>query len=285
MDGIIKSPLNYIGNKHRILNQLQKYFPKEINTMVDLFCGGCDVAINMEANRIIANDINNYVVDIFKAFQNNTAEEILNYIDNTINQWGLSKTNKEAYLNFRNYYNSNKGNALDLYILMCFSFNYQFRFNANHDYNNPFGANRSSFNQVMRKNLINMLDRLDNITFLSKDFIDIDLSNLKKGDFVYADPPYLLTCGSYNDGKRGFKGWNQEDDLLLFDLLDKLDMMGVKFALSNVIRHKGMVNDYLLNWQEKNKYKLHMIDFNYNNCNYHTKNKENETIEVLITNY
>lgn len=46
-----------------------------------------------------------------------------------------------------------------------------------------------------------------------------------------------------------------------------------------------MVNDYLLNWQEKNKYKLHMIDFNYNNCNYHTKNKENETIEVLITNY
>ena len=34
------------------------------------------------------------------------------------------------------------------------------------------------------------------------------LDMIKEGDFVYCDPPYLLTCGAYNDGKRGFNGWD-----------------------------------------------------------------------------
>ncbi len=30
---------------------------------------------------------------------------------------------------------------------------------------------------------------------------------------------------------------------------------------------------------------MHKINFNYNNCNYQTKNSENVTQEILITNY
>ncbi|MBS7176622.1 MAG: DNA adenine methylase, partial [Clostridiales bacterium] len=56
-----KSPLNYIGGKYKLLPQLTKFFPKRINTMVDLFAGGCDVCSNIRANRIRANDINHYV--------------------------------------------------------------------------------------------------------------------------------------------------------------------------------------------------------------------------------
>jgi DNA adenine methylase len=47
----IKSPMNYIGNKYRILPQIQRWFPKDINTMVDIFSGGCDVIINTMANK------------------------------------------------------------------------------------------------------------------------------------------------------------------------------------------------------------------------------------------
>ncbi len=49
----VKSPLNYIGNKYRIIDQIHQYFPKDINTMVDLFCGGCDVTINTVAAKKI----------------------------------------------------------------------------------------------------------------------------------------------------------------------------------------------------------------------------------------
>ena len=52
----IKSPLNYTGGKYKILNSIFPYFPKEINTFIDLFGGGFNVGINANANKIIYND-------------------------------------------------------------------------------------------------------------------------------------------------------------------------------------------------------------------------------------
>lgn len=280
----IKSPMNYIGNKYRIIEQMQKWFPKNINLMVDLFCGGCDVSFNTKAKKHVANDINSYVIDIFKSFQSNGREKTLESIDEIINEWKLDKYNKENYEIFRDYYNRTK-NPMDLYVLMCFSFNYQFRFNSLHEYNNPFGKSKSSFNKSMRENLIKIFEVIDDIEFTSYDFTEFDYSILKKGDFLYADPPYLISRGSYNDGKRGFKGWSQEDDLKLFDILDELNSKGVKFALSNVTYHKGLKNEKLLQWKKKNGYHMHKIKFDYNNCNYQSRNKDNYTEEVLITNY
>jgi site-specific DNA-adenine methylase len=114
-------------------------------------------------------------------------------------------------------------------------------------------------------------------------FKSFDISTLGDGDFIYADPPYLITTGSYNDGKRGFEGWSQADDLALFKLLDKANAQGVKFALSNVTEHKGLTNEKLIKWAKK--YKIHYINYDYKNCSYHGKNTDKKTVEVLITNY
>lgn len=283
MSYIIKSPFNYIGNKYRIMRQLKLLFPTDIDVYVDLFCGGCDATINVDANIKYANDINYHVIDILKAFQSDI-NAVIPHIDSTIIKWQLSKTNEQGYNEFRAYYNRTR-NPLDLYVLMCYSFNYQFRFNSAHDYNNPFGKNRSSFNDIMRNNLFCFLHRIQNIRFYCLDFECFDFSVLKGDDFVYCDPPYLLTCGSYNDGKRGFKGWTLNDDIRLLGLLDKLSDRGIRFALSNVVEHKGLVHETLLRWVDVRKYRLHNIKFNYDNCNYHSSNKLNITKEVVITNY
>lgn len=278
-----KSPFNYIGNKYRIISQIQKWFPRNIDTMVDLFCGGCDVVINTNAKHKYANDINFFLINILKEFQEKGLDTI-SYIENTIAKWGLSKDNQETYITFRNYYNQYR-NPLDLYVLLCYSFNYQFRFNAKHEYNNPFGKARSSFNNAIKENLLQMLPLIKDVNFTSIDFLEYDYSVLHSGDFLYADPPYLLTCGSYNDGKRGFRGWGEDDEIALYKTLDTLSQRGVRFALSNVIEHKGNKNTILYNWKRKNHYHMHHIKFNYDNCNYHTQNKSNKTMEVLITNY
>lgn len=282
MNNFIKSPLNYIGGKYKILPQIIKFFPEKIDTFIDLFAGGLNVAINVNAKKIYCNDINNYVIDIYKAFQNYSIEDLLHYIDDTISHHHLSITDKDAYISFRNYYNQTK-NPLDLYVLVCYSFNYQFRFNNKHEYNNPFGRNRSHFNPAMRKNLIKFHDKIKDITFQTVNFKNYNIDNLRENDFLYADPPYLITCGSYNDGKRGFEGWTETDDKLLFTLLDDLNTRGIKFALSNVSEHKGKKNGLLINWMSK--YHVHEINFNYNNSNYQSTSKSNITKEVLITNY
>ncbi len=280
----LKSPMNYIGNKYRIIADIERYFPNEINTFTDLFCGGLDVSINTSALHTVCNDINNYIIDIYKSFQRYDIQYLLDYIDTQIAAYKLSKFDKNSYIKFRNYYNQS-GNPLDLYVLMCYSFNYQFRFNSKHEYNNPHGTNRSEFTSVMRSNLTEFKERIDSYDFECFDFINYDVNNVKSGDFLYADPPYLLTCGSYNDGKRGFRGWSESDDMQLFDLLDSVNKNGGKFALSNVSHHKGFVHNSLLQWVNDNNYKMHNINCNYNNCNYQNKNKSNITREVLITNY
>lgn len=281
-----KSPLNYIGGKYKMLPKIMRFFPKRLNVMYDLFAGGCDVCTNVNADTIYANDINHFVIDIYRAFQEMEIGELLDSIDGIIAEWDLSMHNEDGYLRLRKHYNSlpiEKRNPIELYTLMCYSFNYQFRFNNSHEFNNPFGRERSSFNPVMRENLIVFHRKLKHIHFLSQNFRDLDLGFLGAGDFLYADPPYRITTASYNDGKRGFEGWKLEDDLFLFDLLDRLDSQGVKFALSNVTEHKGCKNRELIQW--KKKYHTHRINYNYKNSSYHGKKTNLVTREVLITNY
>jgi DNA adenine methylase len=283
----IKSPLNYTGGKYRLLNQITPLFPQKINTFVDLFAGGCNVGINIKANKIIFNDNLTYLIELFQVFKNNNIEKIINHIENRINEFKLSKTNENGYKEFRNFYNQNKI-TLDLFVLIAYSFNHQIRFNNSHEFNNPFGKNRSSFNETMKYNLINFIVKLqenDN-EFLNNSFENFNFSQLTKDDFVYCDPPYLITTGSYNDGKRGFKGWTEKEEIELLNILDNLNSQNIKFALSNVIQHKGKENILLKNWLKEQDYKINLIDKNYSNSNYQTKIRDNNaSIEVLITNY
>ena len=278
----LKSPLNYIGGKHKLLPQLMPLFPKQMGCFVDLFAGGCNVGINIKAEKIVCNDLNTKIINMYNVFQQTDTHEILHHINNRIDEFDLSKTNEQGFLAFRKYYNELQ-NPIDLYVLACFSFNYQFRFNNNHAYNNPFGRNRSQFSGNMKNNLMLFLDRIKHtkIKFVSNDFIDFDYSMLGDGDVVYCDPPYLITTGSYNDGNRGFKDWKEEDEIALYALLDKLHQKNVKFALSNVITHKGVRNEILLAWCKK--YIVTTIESNYANASYNTKREGSS--EVLVTNY
>ena len=148
------SPLNYIGGKWEVLPLLKKYFPKEINTFYDLFGGGGTVAINAIANKIVYNDINWVVRDLLEKITHDTFFSTYNYIEKTIKKYGLEKKNKEAYINFRNKYNSVEKasrNPLDLYLLICYGFEHQIRFNSKLEFNNPCG--NSGYNQEMLEKL------------------------------------------------------------------------------------------------------------------------------------
>ncbi len=283
----IKSPLNYTGGKTRLLDKILPFFPENINNFVDLFAGGFNVGINISANKIYCNDNLTYVIDMFKEFRNKDFNFIINYINEKINEFQLSLTNEKGYKNFREYYNKNQ-RSLDLFILIAYSFNHQIRFNNNHKYNNPFGKNRSQFNERMKNNLQLFIEKLkeEDISFTSSCFMDYDYSFLKDNDFVYCDPPYLITTGSYNDGKRGFKGWGIKEEKALLSILDNLNDRKIKFALSNVLIHKGKTNEILNSWINQNNYNINNIKFNYANSNYQTLNRDKaSTQEVLITNY
>lgn len=280
----IKSPLNYVGGKYKLLDQIIPLFPNDINNFLDLFSGGANVGINIDANKNIFNDMNYKINEVFRYFAENDSEEVIKKIENKIQNYNLSKTNKEGFLKFREDYN-NEPNPLDLYTLVCYSYNYQFRFNNSLKYNNPFGKNRSSFSKNMRKNLIQFSDKLDDMNheFTDEYFTDIDYTFLGKNDFVYLDPPYLITNGSYNDGNRGFKDWDEEQELAMYELMDYLTDKEVRFALSNVLEHKGVKNKMLEEYLKDKDYNVYDLNYTYRNSSHNTKQKDSR--EVLITNY
>ncbi len=284
----VKSPLNYIGGKAKLLDQILPLFPKKIGVFVDLFAGGFNVGLNVKAEKIIANDNLTFLIDLYQIFQNTSLENILQHIENQIDTFKLSLTNEEGYKQFRKHYNTYK-NPLDLFVLMAFSFNHQIRFNNQHEFNNPFGRERSSFNDTMKANLVHFVRKIQqtHIEFCCSDFDKLDLNFLQGNDFVYCDPPYLISLGTYNDGKRGFTGWNESEERKLLEILQSLHTRNIRFALSNVLEHKGKENRLLIDWIYENKYmKINYLKADYSNSNYQTLVREkNASVEVLITNY
>ncbi|MCD7996483.1 MAG: Dam family site-specific DNA-(adenine-N6)-methyltransferase [Clostridiales bacterium] len=254
-------------------------FPDNINTFIDVFGGSGTVLLNVKAKSHIYNDINNYVADIFRGIVEEDDDTILTEIDALIEQYSLSKTNKVGFEQLRSDYNGGKKNWVVLYTLMCYSFNYQFRFNNAHQYNSSFGKERSCFSENQRRNLIAAKARLRNTAVMNLSFEKIDYSKFGCQDFFYFDPPYLNSVGNYNDGKRGFEGWTSDHEKNLYEVLDDLDRRNIRFALSNNLKYD---NPILVTWLEK--YKVHYLNGDYSNCNYQKKDKSTD-LEVLITNY
>ena len=279
MEKYIKSPLNYTGGKYKLLNQILPLFPEDINTFVDLFTGGCNVAINVNANRIIANDLCSEVISVYEGIQNGTTEENIRMIEETINEYSLSKENKEGYLELRSYYNEGNKDWYIFYTLIAYAFNNQIRFNKKGEFNIPFGKDRSDFNPALKQKFRDFSDAIHNknIKFTNYDFRKLSVDKLKENDFVYLDPPYLITDATYN------MGWNEEAEKDLLSLCDKLNEKGIKFAISNVLEHNGSKNEILIEWSKK--YNINYLNYNYSNCNYHKKDNGHKSVEVLITNY
>ena len=301
---LIQSPLNYTGGKYKLLPQILPLFPQGINCFVDLFCGGCNVGINVDSNSVVYNDIDEHLFYLFNTFKNLDKEVTFELIFKIIKDYDLSLVcengydyyncdsgsgvgpyNKERFLKLRNDFNHQKQEDyyyyLMLYVLIVYAFNNQIRFNAKGEYNLPVG--KRDFNKKMQSKLSDFIDRLQrqDCRFTCVSFTDFDVSALTNRDFVYVDPPYLITCATYNEQD----GWNEDHEKELLHFLDELNSKGIRFALSNVLRSKGKENTILIEWLSNNKYKTHHLDYGYSNSNYQTKNKQTKSEEVLITNY
>lgn len=273
----IKSPLNYVGGKFKLLKEIIPLFPDKINTFVDLFGGGFNVGINAPANHVIYNDVCKPVTELLNHMAHNEIELLLEQIDSNISKYKLSKENKEGYMKLREDYNSGEKSPMNFYTLLCYAFNNQIRFNNKGEYNMPFGKDRSSFNPTLRRKFIEFVNALhkQKCTFVSQSFDKFNFDNLYPNDFVYCDPPYLNSVAAYNE--RG--GWTENDEAKLLRVLDKLDESSIRFALSNNLKYN---NPTLDKW--KDKYNVHYLNADYSNCNYHKTNKSKD-IEILIINY
>lgn len=292
---IKKSPIFYMGNKERLIKKgLIDLFPKNIDNFIDLFCGSGIISMNINARRYILNDYNSIIIDLLNLFKNNSAENIIRKMEETIkshnllkgfNKRDLSVTEeykelaKNNYNKFRDYYNNVDNSILNLYILSYYCNNNNIRFNKSGGFNMPIGNQYFNIDKHSQK-IIDGCGFLSqkNVILTNKDYKSLNLNICTKNDFIYLDPPYTNTLAIYNEQQ----GWGVQDDYQLFKVCDNLTKQGIRWAMSNVFENKGVVNQHLIEWVNNNSYNVHYFNgFTYTSCG-----KGNaKTVEVLITNY
>lgn len=280
-DVVYESPLNYIGSKARVIPAIRENLPSDIDDFIDAFGGGFNVGINIRSESVVYNEYNHFVKELIESFWQYDTFSYIVYMKKMIRRFELEPGRKDAYLNVRDYYNSLPEDKRDprlLLVVILYSFQQQIRFNSNHGFNNPVGMRW--FNDNLLEKLISFSRRIKelNVCFSCADYTDTFRYVDDGHTFVYLDPPYMLTNGSYNDGKRGFKGWDVSQEAALFEFLDKLNHEGSRFMLSYVLEHKGKVNQNLVNWTQDNHY--HIIELGDILGISGSRRKE-----ILVTNY
>jgi adenine-specific DNA-methyltransferase len=253
-----ESPLNYIGSKAKMIEEIKPYFPKSFSNFVDAFGGGFNVGINSTSEHIVYNELNHFVKDLVESFKINDTYQYLLYMRRIIKKYELKKQDSESYINARNHYNSlpfEKRDPKLLYTIILYGFNQQIRFNGDHDFNNPVGMRW--FNDKVLEKMISFsrIAKEKNIEFKNSDYSELN-DVINNNSFVYLDPPYRLTTGAYNDGKRGFNGWGIEEEKRLFEFVDSLNDKSIRFMISYVMEHKGKTNGELKKWIESKGYRL-----------------------------
>jgi len=297
---IYRSPLFYVGDKYKLVREIKTHFPTTINRFIEPFVGGGSVYLNINANEYLLNDIDNYVIDIQKFLSSYIGKEdvFFNLIFSIIEKYNFSfsykkdivplelkqqhkktyfaRFNKQNFNQLKADYNNSKERYIaELYVLLIYGFNRMLRFNSKNEYNLPVG------NVDFNANVFNALSDYFNLNSTKKtswhnqDFRQfLGSIEFQQDDFVYLDPPYLITFSEYN------KLWNENTEKDLLQTLDILNKKKVNFAVSNVTHYKGKENNRFIDWSKN--YKCHQIKSNYISYHDNTIKKFNE---VLVTNF
>lgn len=271
---VIKSPLNYAGSKDRMFTAIQKYFPKHIDTFVDVMGGAFNMGVNVVAlNRVIYNDINPYVYQIIEWLLTPEKQQLTAEVENCIERFGLSKSLEYPYLALRECYNTVERTPLNLFVLHMYSFQNYIRFNSKQKYNTPIGV--AGYSDDLRNRILNFIPKTSTFELSNRDYREIDYLAFPKGTLFYFDPPYLITKAAYNDGKRGLNGWSNDHETSLYEILSNLSDHNYYFILSNVKEHKGKTNVQLIDWAKTNNFSI--VEMGLSGWRY-AKN------EIIVTN-
>ena len=156
-------------------------------------------------------------------------------------------------------------------------FNGLYRVNSKGKFNVPLGRYTNP-NIVNKENLfaVSKILQSSNLEFFCRDF-EQSLHDIKRGDFVYFDPPYQPVSNTANFTSYTNRSFTDGDLERLASLAEKLDSMGCKVLLSNS-KSKIVEKSF-----SSSKWKIKEIRVN-RAINSNSKKRTGHS-EILIKNY
>lgn len=272
---LVSPILKWVGGKRQLLPEIRKYVPKKITTYYEPFLGGGAVLFDIQPQKAIVNDINSELINLYQVVKDD--------VEALIEDLGKHKNEADYFYEVRSWdrepnnykKRTNIERASRIHYLNKTCYNGLFRVNQAGQFNTPFGRyiNPNIENKITLR-AVNKYFNEANIKFRNADFEE-SIKGIRKGAFVYFDPPYDPVSDSSNFTGYAKSGFNREEQMRLKKLCDSLNQRGVKFLLSNAS------TDFILELYKD--YKIETIQAKRTiNSN---GNARGEVDEVLVRNY
>ena len=230
---LVAPVVKWVGGKRQLLPEIEKYIPNKISTYYEPFVGGGAVFFHLQHKKAVVNDINDELINLYKIIKDNVDELIieLQKHENTSDYFYDIREidrDREKYDKLTDIERASR-----IHYLNKTCYNGLFRVNQQGEFNTPFGRykNPDFVNEVTLRAVSSYFNKA-NITFKSADFEEA-IKGIRKGSFVYFDPPYDPVSESSNFTGYDKGGFGRDEQIRLRNLCDKLDNRGIKFLLSN----------------------------------------------------
>lgn len=275
---LVLSPvLKWVGGKRQLLNDIIPMIPKNCSTYVEPFVGGGAVLFELQPKKAIINDLNSELINVYKV--------IRDYPEELIEKLKFHKENNtsEHFYEVREYDRKEDffakmtpvQKAARVIYLNKTCYNGLYRVNLAGQFNSPYGKYKNP--NIVNETVIRAMSKYfnkNNIVIINGDFKEA-LKGLRKGAFVYLDPPYMPISTSSSFTGYTETGFDADKQRELKEECDKLNKKGIKFLQSN--SDCEFIRELYKDYNIKTIKAKRAI-----NCN---GNSRGEINEVLIYNY
>lgn len=272
---LIAPVVKWVGGKRQLLPEIQKYIPQNVSTYYEPFVGGGAVLFHLQPSKAVINDINEELINLYIVIKTNI-EELIEDLKRHKNEADYYYTIRELDRDRERYENlTNVQRASRIIYLNKTCYNGLFRVNQQGEFNTPFGRykNPNIINEEVLRAVNNYFNEAE-ITFKCGDFEEA-VKGIRKGSFVYLDPPYDPVSNSANFTGYDKGGFNRDEQERLKRLCDSLDKKGIRFLLSN------SATDYILDLYKDYRIEIVQAKRPINSRG----DKRGEVNEVLVRNY
>ena len=264
--------VKWVGGKRQLIFELLKNMPKSYNRYFEPFIGGGALFFELQPDNAYISDMNKELINLYQVVRDEVDELICDLQKHDISkEYFMEIRNVDRTEEYQNWSDVQKASRFIYLNRTCF--NGMYRVNSKGEFNVPFGHYKNP-RILDENNLVNCSNLLQGIEIKHADFSEI-LKKVKKGDFVYFDPPYVPLSETSSFTSYTKEGFDIDMQFKLRDVCDELDTMGVNFLLSN--SDTKLVNDLYENYNIKKVFASRQINANADG--------RGKITEVLVRNY
>lgn len=226
--------VKWAGGKRQLIEQLKMYIPSSYDTYYEPFIGGGALFLNLMPSKAMISDLNEELI--------NTWQVIKKYPHELLEQLSYHQkhNSKEHYLYVRGVDRDGTINKMSptaraarfIYLNKA-GFNGLWRVNKKGQHNVPF-SNPKNLNLIMTEKIMEISSYLNrnDISIQHQSYHEA-IQNIKAGDFVYFDPPYIPLTKTSAFTSYTKEDFNIDDQIQLRDISKELAQNGVYVMLSN----------------------------------------------------